>query len=205
MRVESRSDHPMADADVKTTTGKPWEEWYRLLDASGGPSPGRRAITDQLMKEHGLAAWWAQTIAVEYERARAIHEKDGRPKGYAICVTKTVVASPEKVFDAFGDPVVMREWLGAGAKAEFSEGGTFSTGDGNRGRYTKVARPKTLRFVWEDDDPAASSTVELKLTPNGAKCGIVLNHERIQTRAQADGLRAAWGAAIEKLKRVLEA
>ena len=58
--------------------------------------------------------------------------------------------------------------------------------------------------MWEDDDPAAASTVELKLTPNGAKTGLVLNHERIQSRAHADGLRAAWGGAIEKLKRVLE-
>ena len=27
---------------------------------------------------------------------------------------------------------------------------TAQSVDGNRGRYTKVARPKTLRFVWED-------------------------------------------------------
>lgn len=204
MNVESKSEHPMTDADAAAATGKAWEDWYRLLDASGGPTPGRRAITDRLMKEHNLAPWWAQTIAVEYERARGLREKDGRPKGYAICVTKTIAAPAERVFDAFGDAAVMGEWLGPGAKAEFQEGGTFSTGDGNRGSYTKVARPKTLRFSWEADDPADLSTVELKLTPNGAKCGLVLNHERIQTRAHADGLRAAWSAAIDRLKRVLE-
>lgn len=194
----------MTDADVKAATGKQWEDWFRALDDAGGPSPGRRAVTEQLMKEHGLVAWWAQTIAVEYERARAVHEKDGRPKGYAICVTKTIVAPPEKIFDAFGDAKTLSTWLGSGAAADFKEGGEFSNADGNRGRYTKVSRPKTLRFVWEDDEPSASSTVELKLTPNGAKCGLVLNHERIQTRAQADGLRAAWGAAIETLKKTLE-
>ena len=205
MNVESKSDHPMADADVKAATGKKWEEWYRLLDTSGGPSGGRRALTEQLMKEHKLVAWWAQTIVVEYERARAVHEKDGRPKGYAICVTKSIAAPAERIFDAFGDPRLLGTWLGKGAKADFKEGGTFATADGNRGRYTKVSRPKTLRVVWDDDDPAAASTVELKLTPSGAKCGLVLNHERIQTRAQADGLRAAWVSAIEKLKQTLEA
>jgi uncharacterized protein YndB with AHSA1/START domain len=204
MNVEVKSEHPMTDAGATAATGKPFEVWYSVLDASGGTAAGRRAITERLMKEHGLAPWWAQTLAVEYERARGVHEKDGRPKGYAICVTKTVAAPPEKVFDAFGDPAVMREWLGAGATAEFKEGGAFSTSDGNRGRYTKVARPKTLRFSWEDGDPAGASTVELKLTPNGAKCGLVLNHERIQSRAHADGLRAAWGASIERLKRLLE-
>jgi len=204
MKVESKSEHPMTERDAKAATGRGWEEWYRVLDESGGPAPGRRAITERLAKEFGLAPWWAQTVAVEYERARALHEKDGRPKGYAICVTKTIAAPAERVFDAFGDPAVMSGWLGAGARAAFEEGGAFATSDGNRGRYTKVSRPRTLRFVWEDDDPAAVSTVELKLTPNGAKTGLVLNHERIQSRAHADGLRAAWGGAIEKLKRMVE-
>ena len=204
MKVISASDHPMTDADVRSATGKAWKDWYRLLDDAGGPSAGRRAITEQLMKQHELEAWWAQTIAVEYERAKAVHERDGRPKGYSICVTKTIATTPERVFDAFGDANVLRQWFGE-AKTDFNEGGTFSTADGNRGKYTKVARPKTLRFVWEDDDPAAASTVELKLMPNGKKVGLVLNHERIQSRPHADGLRAAWVAAIEKLKQTLEA
>ena len=204
MNVETKSEHPMSDADAKTATGKSFEDWFRVLDKAGGPSAGRRALTEHLMKDHALVAWWAQTLAVEYERARAVHEKDGRPKGYSICVTKTIVAPPDRMFDAFGDATLMSDWLGKGAKADFKEGGAFSTADGNRGRYTKVARPKTLRMAWDDDDAAAASTVEIKLTPNGSKCGLVLNHERIQTRAEADGLRAAWGAAIEKLKRALE-
>ena len=203
MKVVPKSEHPMADADVKSATGKAWKDWYRLLDDAGGPTPGRRAITSKLMEEHNLDAWWAQTIAVEYERAKAVHERDGRPKGYAICVTKTIAASPEHVFDAFGDADVMKRWFGD-AKTDFKEGGAFSTTEGSRGKYTKVTRPKTLRFAWDDDDPTAASTVELKLMPNGKKVGLVLNHERIQSRAHADGLRAAWVAAIEKLKQTLE-
>ena len=149
------------------------------------------------MTDHGLLAWWAQTIAVEYERARSVHEKDGRPKGYSICVTKTIAAPAERVFDGFGGAKVL--------KAELAEGGAFATPDGNRGSFTKVTRPKTLRFTWEDDDPKMASTVEVKLTPNGSKTGLVLNHERIQTRPYADGLRAAWGEVIGKLKQTLEA
>ena len=203
MKVISKSEHPMADADAKAATGKAWKDWYRLLDDAGGPAPVRRAITSSLMEDHGLNAWWAQTLAVEYERAKSVHERDGRPKGYAICVTKTIATSPERVFDAFGDANVLKTWFGD-AKTDFTEGGTFSSTDGNRGKYTKIARPKTLRFVWEDDDPTAASTVELKLMPNGKKVGLVLNHERIQSRPHADGLRAAWIAAIEKLKQTLE-
>ena len=205
MRVEPKSEHPMSDDEARRATGRGWKEWYAMLDAAGGTAPGRRAITDSLMKEHALKPWWAQTIAVEYETAKALREKDGRPKGYAICVTKTIVAPAERVFDAFGSPKSLAAWLGDGARVSFAEGGALETGDGNRAVFTKIARPKTLRFTWEDADPALASTVELKLTEKDGKTGLVLNHERIQTRPLADGLRAAWGGAIERLKKTLEA
>ena len=206
MHVVAESEHPMSDAAARAATGRGWDEWYALLDGAGGTAPGRRAITDALMKEHGLAPWWAQTVAVEYERARGLREKDGRPRGYAICVTKTIAAPAAAVFDAFGTAAALDRWLadGAGADAAFVEGGRFTTADGNRGTYTRIAPPKTLRLAWDDDDPALASTVELKLGERDGKCGLVLNHERIQSRALADGLRVAWGAAIERLKRHLE-
>ena len=77
MHVESKSQHPMADADAEAATGKQWEDWFRLLDGAGGTAPGRKAITERLTNDHGLEGWWAQTIAVEYERARSVHERMG--------------------------------------------------------------------------------------------------------------------------------
>lgn len=204
MKVEPRSEHPMTDAEATSRTGKAWEQWYVFLDEAIGTGAGRKATTALLMKDQGLDGWWAQTIAVEYERARRLHEKDGRPKGYSICVTKTIAAPAEKVFDAFGDRNALDAWLGGGASVSFAEKGSFATADGNRGTFTKVARPKTLRFTWEGADPALASTVEVTLTPNGTKCGLVLNHERIQTRPLADGLRLAWGGAVDRLKKWLE-
>ena len=169
MKVESKSEYPMTDADARDATGKAWEDWFRAIDANGGPAPGRRAITDWLMKEHGLAPWWAQTIAVEYERTRGVREKDGRPKGYAICVTKTIAAPADRVFDAFGDPALMREWLGPGAKSEFAEGGSFSTSDGgsesmNERRIriangTPLLRLATIRPGIEFSSPSRSYAV----------------------------------------------
>jgi uncharacterized protein YndB with AHSA1/START domain len=199
------SEKPMEPAEVKRHSGKTWEEWYAHLDKEGGVARGRRAITEALMEVHRLEPWWAQTIAVEYEAARQLREKDGRPKGYSICVTKTIAAPAESIFDAFTTSAGLNAWLGEDSSLTSSEGGRWSTGDGNRGVFTKILRPKTLRFTWEDDVPELASTVELKLAPKGDKCSLVLNHERIQTRALADGLRTAWGAAIERLKRHLEA
>ena len=65
MQVQPKSEHPMTDAEVRARTNRGWDEWYAYLDANGGTAPGRRAITETLMKEHSLDPWWAQTIAVE--------------------------------------------------------------------------------------------------------------------------------------------
>ena len=202
VKVELKSDNPM-DA-VQRETGKSWEGWFKEADSLKGAELGRKALTESLIQNHKLAPWWAQTIAVDYETARKIHLKDGRAKGYFICVTKTIAAPAERIFDAFGDPKLLSAWLGDGATASFSEGGTFTTKDGNTGRYLKITRPKKLKFTWDDGDPALVSQCELALTPKGEKCAFLLNHDRIPTRPLADGLRAGWAEAVNRLKALLE-
>ena len=204
MKVDAKSDHPVDDAGVKQATGKSWDAWFKLVDGLDGAKLGRRAVTEALMVDHGLAAWWAQTIAVNWEASRKVHLKDGRPKGYFICVTKTIAAPAERIFDAFGDAKQLSAWLGAGATASFKEGGTFATGDGNRGTYLKLTKPKKLKFTWDDGDATMVSSIELQLTPKGEKTAFLLNHDRIPTRAMADGLRAAWAGAVDRLKKLME-
>ena len=204
MKVEAKSDQPMSDADVKRETGKSWDAWFMQVDDMGGAELGRKGVTEALVRDFKLAPWWAQTIAVDWETARKVHLKDGRPKGYFICVTKTIAAPAERVFDAFGDAKILSAWLGSGASASFKEGGEFATGDGNKGKYVKVTRPKRLRFTWDEGDASLVSQCELALTPKGDKTAFLLNHDRIPTREMADGLRAAWAGAVDRLKKLLE-
>jgi hypothetical protein len=56
----------------------------------------------------------------------------------------------------------------------------------------------------EDAGLSLATPVEVKFTPNGAKCTVMVAIERLQTRAEADGYRHAWGAALERLKTTLE-
>lgn len=46
--------------------------------------------------------------------------------------------------------------------------------------------------------------MEVKFQPSGAKTTVIVTHDRLQTRADADGLRRAWGEALERLKAMLE-
>ena len=203
MKIEYKASNEMSAAAIKAATGKTWDEWFSALDKFGGPEKGRKALNEFLFNKNKVEAWWTGTIVVEYEKARKVFEKDGRPKGYNICATKSVAAKPQQIFDAFTDAGKLNKWLGPGTKGEFKDGGSFSNADGNKGSIKKVNPGKGLRFTWEGPKHDGE-IVEVKIAPSGAKCSVMINHDRIQTREAADGLRAAWGAALETLKAQLE-
>lgn len=193
------------DANAREKTGKTSKQWFALLDDFGGIDKGRRELVNHMYSTHKLDEWWATTLVVEYERAKGALEKDGKPRGYSICSTKTVAASLERVFAAFGDAKDLDRWLGARTRVEFQDGGTLQNGDGDRATFQRIRPNKDLRLVWEHPQRASGSQVEVLFADKGAdKTGITLNHTRIQSRRHADELRAGWGAAFEQLKQHLE-
>ena len=46
--------------------------------------------------------------------------------------------------------------------------------------------------------------MEIKFDGSGEKCTVMVAIERLQTRAEADGYRRAWGEALERLKAFVE-
>lgn len=142
---------------------------------------------------------------VEYEREKGAKEKDGKPKGYSICSTKTVAAPLERVFQAFGAAKDLDRWLGAGTTVAFRDGGTLANRDGDRATFTRIRANKDLRLVWEHAERGQGSQIEVLFADKGKeKTGLTLNHTRIQERRAADELRACWSAAFERLKQMLE-
>jgi len=200
------SDRPsIEDSSVRTATGKTLAEWSTVLDGLGGPKAGRRELVQHLYTQVKLDEWWATTLVVEYERERGVHEKDGRPKGYSICSTKTVAAPLERVFAAFGTAADLERWFGPGTTVSFQDGGTLANAEGDRWTFTRLRPGKDLRFTWQHATRAPESQVEVLLADKGqGKTGITLNHTRIQQRAHADELRSGWSAALDALKRHLE-
>jgi uncharacterized protein YndB with AHSA1/START domain len=193
------------DASARAKTGKTLRQWFAHLDELGGLERGRRELVNQLYSGAKLDEWWATTLVVEYERARGALEKDGKPKGYSICSTKTIAAPLARVFAAFGAAQDLDRWLGARTKVEFEDGGTLQNGDGDRATFQRIRTNKDLRLVWQHEQRAPGSQVEVLFAAKGAdKTGITLNHTRIQSRKDADELRAGWSAAFDELKRHLE-
>ncbi len=205
MKIELRAEHAHDDAATKAATGRSLADWYRLLDGAGGPARGRRELGNLLQDTHKLDPWWATTLLIGHEAAHGLVEKDGRPKGYMVCATKAVKASPARCQAAFADAKALDAWLGAKHAGELVDGGTVTNADGNRLAVRKITPGKTIRFVWQQADAAPDTPVEVKFQPVGERTTVMVTHDRLPDRAAADGFRRAWGAALEKLKGVVEA
>jgi uncharacterized protein YndB with AHSA1/START domain len=199
MKIELRPDYDVTDDSCKECTGKSLKEWSEALDAAS-PANRREAI-QYLYGETGKDAWWPTTIWVEHEKHKGVLQKDGRGEGYNICVTKTIAAPVNEVYEAFTG-AGLTSWFGD--KATFDENGRIDDGEGNGGELLRVRKDKDLRFKWHTNGLTDDSQVDVMFAEKAGKTGITLNHGRIQTRAEADGLRRAWGEAFDRLKKNLE-
>ena len=94
MKVERKADHAVSEASCKSATGKTLAEWFKALDKHGGIALGRREL-EQVAHDTSRTSspGGAATIVSEYEIARGDLAKDGKPKGYSICPTKSIKAS----------------------------------------------------------------------------------------------------------------
>jgi uncharacterized protein YndB with AHSA1/START domain len=209
MKVERRSDHPVSEASCRAATGKTLADWFAALDAHGGVAAGRRALSVWLRDDRKIAdAWWVTTIVNEYEIARGDFAKDGKPKGFSICPTKSIKASPQKCFAAFSNARDLDKWFGPRHDLELVEGGHWRNADGNRATIKKVTPGKSIRLMAEDEALTLPTPVEIKFESSGTKdtnrCTVMVSIDRLQTRAEADGYRRAWAEALDRLKAVVE-
>ncbi len=204
MKYDFASDHPVTNDAAKAATGKTLTDWYATLDARDGLKQGRRAINNFLY-EQKLDPWWCTTIAIEYEKHHNLRKKDGLFEGYFICSTKTIAASAEDVFRAWASGEALSKWLGASMQASVTDGGAYQNKDGDRGTFLRVRGNKDLRMTFENPAFSAPTQVDVQFQDKGkGKTGVLLNHTRIQTRAEADALRRAWAEALDRLKEICE-
>jgi uncharacterized protein YndB with AHSA1/START domain len=145
----------------------------------------------------GKDVWWPTTIWVEIERRRGIVKKDGRGEGFNICCTKSFKLPPEAVFEAFADEAAFAGWV-SGWQGAIVEGASFTVA-GCSGTVGRIRPAKDIRMSWQSPgfDP---TEIEVQFVHAAGKTTVNVFHKRIQTRAEADGLRRAWGEALDRLK-----
>lgn len=202
MNIQLTSDFPVTDEGCKASTGKTLSEWFAAIEAFG-PEKGRRDVINWIYNETGRGkdVWWPTTLWVAYEESKGIVKKDGLAEGYNICNTKTIAASVDSIYAAFTE-AGKNAWLGCSTAAE---GAPYSDGGGNTGTWLRLRPGKDVRIAWQTKGVPHGTQVDASFTDNGkGKTLINVMHSRIQTREEADGLRNAWGEALNRLKAELE-
>jgi len=101
----------VTDGSVREHTGRDYAGWFALLDDWKGSDRTHTEIAAWLVREQGVAGWWAQTVTVAYEQARGLRVPGQKKDGFAVSLSKTVDAPVERLFAAFVEEGERRRWL----------------------------------------------------------------------------------------------
>jgi hypothetical protein len=173
----------ISDEKVKAATGRNWMGWFVILNLMEATSIPHKEVARRLKEKHGAPSWWAQMIAVEYERARGGRKKNERAGGtYAVNVTKVMPVSLSKLFAAATNAKTRKDWFPPGAFEE-----------------TSKTKDKYWRGKWK-----SGCKLEFGFTAKGdGKAQIALEIGKLPSPVEVEQERAAWKKAMEKLQSLL--
>lgn len=134
-----------------------------------------------------------------------------------LVVQRKLKASPERLFDAWTKPELMKQWFHAGdkmttpvAETDLKLGGPWKvamrTADGtehfNNGKYLVIERPHKLVFTWH---PKGQADFETKVTLIFKKISdefteMTLTHEGLRDKDWYEKHSAGWTACVATLE-----
>jgi hypothetical protein len=173
----------IGEAKVKAATGRGWMGWFVILNTMKATSLPHKEVAKRLRAEHGAPDWWAQTIAVAYERARGGRKKNERAGGtFAVNVTKVMPVALPKLFATATSEQTRKSWFPPGAFEE-----------------TSKTKDKYWRGKWK-----SGSKLEFGFYAKAeGKSQIALEISKLASAADVEKQRAVWKKAMERLGEVL--
>lgn len=189
----------IGDQTVRRRTGRGWEEWFRLLDRWGAVERDHAAIARYMEEAHGVSGWWAQTVAVEYERERGLRERGQASSGdYQVSVQRTLPIGSRELWAWMTEAQAMESWLGGAI--ELAEGSAFELPGGGAGEVRVVRAGERLRLFLRLPELQSRSTLEVTLMPSGeARTALRFQHRQLATAAERDRMRERWRAAVGRI------
>jgi len=147
------------------------------------------------------------------------------PGADPIVVEGRYPVSPGRVFEAWTDPAVVKQWFGTepgalehaaidlrpGGRWRFTERTTGGTSTGFEGEYLEVVRDQLLVFTWAKitehhesgrRESTPCSTVEIRFVADGDGTAMRIVHSNLDTESQA-GFSAGWAMGTANLARLL--
>jgi uncharacterized protein YndB with AHSA1/START domain len=125
---------------------------------------------------------------------------------WRLTVSIRIEAAPSEVFPYFIEPDLLTRWIGDAAELDPTPGGRFALdfeSTAARGTYLVVDPPNHVVFTWGVPDDAAmpvgSTTVDVRLTPDGDGTIVELSHLGLPANRRADH-EAGWKACLATLR-----
>jgi len=102
----------MSDQAVLARTGLTWRQWVKALDAVDAISMSHREIARHIGASYEISGWWAQMVAVAYERIRGLREVGQRRGGaYSANKSKTFGVPISRLYRGFSVKATRARWL----------------------------------------------------------------------------------------------
>ena len=201
----TREKHAISDAAVREKTGKSRDAWFRLLDDAGAADLPHPDIVKRLRGELGLRNhWWAQTICVEYERARGRRVVgQTADAGFQVGVQRRFDLTPKQAWDLITKPAGRKAWLGEVPRMRFEPGRPYETREGTTGEIRTMKEGEHLRLTWRPKGFAAPTTLQVRVVPQGERTAITFHHEKLPDAEARERMRGHWTAVLDRLEALV--
>lgn len=182
----------VTEARCIEVTGHGFDHWFSVLDRFRATHEGHAAAARHLQQHHALSAWYAQSITVQYERARGLRQANEAPGGFQVSVSRTLPGAISDTRRFLSDEDVRESWL------------ALLDGPEDDLRAALRAGPRTkadavwVRFVHDE------GRVELRIhgIPDG-RSRVVARVERLPDPDAVARQRASWRRALDALKETI--
>lgn len=173
----------VSDAAVKAATGNDWAGWFGILDKAKAASLSHKDIAKLLHEKHKVPGWWAQTVTVNFERARGLRAKHQKAGGFSVSVSKTIEADVATLYRAVVTTAIRVRWFPTGA---------FEISSQTKDKY--------VRGGWK-----LRNRIDFGFVAKGArKAQIAVQIDRLKDARAVEAERAMWKKALTELSHLLE-
>jgi len=175
----------ISDEAVQKRTGKNWQQWFELIDNTGGTKMSHKELVEFIYKNHlPNDGWYAQMITVAYEQERGMRELHQKPDGYEISVSKTIAIPLPDLWQYFEDEGKRNNWL--------SDIPII---------IHKATPHKSMRITWTDGQKSISVNFYDK---GGSKSQVVVQHMKLPDANASEEKKVFWADKLELLKNHCE-
>ncbi|HSM57343.1 MAG TPA: SRPBCC domain-containing protein [Candidatus Sulfomarinibacteraceae bacterium] len=123
---------------------------------------------------------------------------------------QTIPATPDAVYHAFTNATALREWLCDVATVAPREGGrcylAWNDGYYSSGEFKGLAPGERVAFTWHGRGEPGTSSVRVRLTPDGDETGVHIVHDDLGTgdgwAETRSSLERGWSFSLENLESI---